>query len=145
MTDADDDGAHIQILLLTFFYRYMRDLIKEGMVYIALPPLYKLSKGKEIQYAWTDEELEQLRKTFPKGFTLQRYKGLGEMNADQLWDTTMCPQTRTLIQVSIEDAALAERRVSVLMGDKADVRRDWIENNVSFTLEDDYLKEVKHS
>lgn len=145
MTDADDDGAHIQILLLTFFYRYMRDLIKEGMVYIALPPLYKLSKGKEIQYAWTDEELEQLRRTFPKGFTLQRYKGLGEMNADQLWDTTMCPQTRTLIQVSIEDAALAERRVSVLMGDKADVRRDWIENNVSFTLEDDYLKEVKHS
>lgn len=145
MTDADDDGAHIQILLLTFFYRYMRDLIKAGMVYIALPPLYKLSKGKEIQYAWSDEELEQLRKTFPKGFNLQRYKGLGEMNADQLWDTTMCPETRTLIQVSIDDAALAERRVSVLMGDKADVRREWIENNVSFTLEDDYLKEVKHS
>lgn len=145
MTDADDDGAHIQILLLTFFYRYMRELIKAGMVYIALPPLYKLSKGKEIQYAWTDEELEQLRKTFPKGFNLQRYKGLGEMNADQLWDTTMCPETRTLIQVEIEDAALAERRVSVLMGDKADVRREWIENNVSFTLEDDYMKEVKHS
>lgn len=143
MTDADDDGAHIQVLLLTFFFRYMRELIEKGMVYIALPPLYKLSKGNQIQYAWSDEELTALRKTFPKNFTLQRYKGLGEMNADQLWDTTMCPETRTLIQVSIEDAVLAERRVSVLMGDKADVRRDWIEENVSFTLEDNYALEVK--
>ncbi len=141
MTDADTDGAHIQILLLTFFYRYMRELIEKGMVYIALPPLYKLQKGKEIRYAWTDEELHQLRKTFPKGYTLQRYKGLGEMNADQLWDTTMCPETRTLIQVTIDDAVVAERRVSVLMGDKANLRRDWIEENVSFTLEDDYLME----
>ena len=143
MTDADTDGAHIQVLLLTFFFRYMRGLIEAGMVYIALPPLYKLSKGKELQYAWSDEELNEIRKTFPKGFTLQRYKGLGEMNADQLWDTTMCPETRTLIQISIEDAVLAERRVSVLMGDKADVRRDWIEENVSFTLEDSYTVEVK--
>ena len=143
MTDADDDGAHIQVLLLTFFFRYMRELIEKGMVYIALPPLYKLSKGNQTQYAWSDEELNELRKTFPKNFTLQRYKGLGEMNADQLWDTTMCPQTRTLIQVSIDDAVLAERRVSVLMGDKADVRRDWIEENVSFTLEDSYALEVK--
>lgn len=142
MTDADTDGAHIQVLLLTFFYRYMRELIEAGMVYIALPPLYKLSKGKQIQYAWTDEELHELRKTFPKGFMLQRYKGLGEMNADQLWDTTMCPETRTLIQVSIDDAVIAERRVSVLMGDKADVRRDWIEENVSFSLEDSYTVEV---
>ena len=133
MTDADDDGAHIQILLLTFFYRYMRELIEKGMVYIAMPPLYKLQKGKEMCYAWTDEELDQLRKNFPKGYTLQRYKGLGEMNADQLWDTTMCPETRTLIQVSIEDAVVAEKRVSVLMGDKANLRRDWIEENVSFT------------
>ncbi len=145
MTDADDDGAHIQVLLLTFFYRYMRDLIKAGMVYIALPPLYKISKGKEVVYAWSDEELQDVKKTFTKGYTLQRYKGLGEMNADQLWDTTMCPETRTLIQVSIDDAALAERRVSVLMGDKADVRRDWIEENVSFTLEDNYMEEVKSS
>lgn len=128
---------------MTFFYRYMRELIEQGMVYIALPPLYKLQKGKEIQYAWNDEELEQYRKTFPKGYTLQRYKGLGEMNADQLWDTTMCPETRTLIQVTIEDAVVAEKRVSVLMGDKAELRRDWIEENVSFTLEEDYQTEVK--
>lgn len=143
MTDADTDGAHIQILLLTFFYRYMRELIEQGMVYIALPPLYKLQKGKDIQYAWTDEELDELRKTFPKGFSLQRYKGLGEMNADQLWDTTMCPETRTLIQVTIDDAVVAEKRVSVLMGDKANLRRDWIEENVSFTLEDDYEVEAR--
>lgn len=143
MTDADTDGAHIQTLLLTFFYRYMRDLIDQGMLYIALPPLYKMQKGKQIQYAWSDEELNELRRTFPKGYTLQRYKGLGEMNADQLWETTMNPQTRSLIQVRIEDAMSAERRISVLMGDKADLRREWIENNVSFTLEDDYGKEVE--
>ena len=143
MTDADTDGAHIQTLLLTFFYRYMRDLIDQGMLYIALPPLYKMQKGKQIQYAWSDEELNELRRTFPKGYTLQRYKGLGEMNADQLWETTMNPHTRSLIQVRIEDAMSAERRISVLMGDKADLRREWIENNVSFTLEDDYGKEVE--
>ena len=143
MTDADTDGAHIQTLLLTFFYRYMRDLIDQGMLYIALPPLYKMQKGKQIQYAWSDEKLNELRRTFPKGYTLQRYKGLGEMNADQLWETTMNPQTRSLIQVRIEDAMSAERRISVLMGDKADLRREWIENNVSFTLEDDYGKEVE--
>lgn len=143
MTDADTDGAHIQTLLLTFFYRYMKELIEKGMVYIALPPLYKLQKGKEIQYAWSDEELDHIRKTFPKGYTLQRYKGLGEMNADQLWETTMSPATRTLIQVTIDDAFLAEKRVSVLMGDKADVRRTWIEDNVSFTMEDTYETEAK--
>ncbi|MEG0313972.1 MAG: DNA topoisomerase IV subunit B [Erysipelotrichaceae bacterium] len=143
MTDADTDGAHIQVLLLTFFYRYMRPLIEHGMVYIALPPLYKLSKGKEIAYAWSDEELEEIRVDFPKGFALQRYKGLGEMNADQLWDTTMCPATRTLIQVSLDDALAAEHKVSVLMGDNPVVRREWIEENVSFTLEDSYTLEVK--
>ena len=140
MTDADTDGAHIQTLLLTFFYRYMRPLVEAGHVYIALPPLYKMSKGKgkkeEVAYAWTDGELEELRKQFGKGATLQRYKGLGEMNADQLWETTMNPETRTLIRVTIEDLARAERRVNVLMGDKVEPRRKWIEDNVRFTLEE---------
>lgn len=140
MTDADTDGAHIQTLLLTFFYRYMRPLVEAGRVYIALPPLYKMSKGKgkteKIAYAWSDGELEDLRKDFGKGAILQRYKGLGEMNADQLWETTMNPETRTLIRVTIEDLARAERRVSVLMGDKVEPRRKWIEDNVTFTLEE---------
>ncbi|MCR1232723.1 DNA topoisomerase IV subunit B [Streptococcus suis] len=140
MTDADTDGAHIQTLLLTFFYRYMRPLVEAGRVYIALPPLYKMSKGKgkteKIAYAWSDGELEDLRKDFGKGFILQRYKGLGEMNADQLWETTMNPETRTLIRVTIEDLARAERRVSILMGDKVEPRRKWIEDNVKFTLEE---------
>lgn len=142
MTDADTDGAHIQILLLTFFYRYMRDLITAGKVFIALPPLYKISKknGKkeEAIYAWQDDELEEAKKKIGKGYSVQRYKGLGEMNADQLWETTMNPETRTLIQVSIDDAAIVERRVSVLMGDKVEPRREWIEQNVQFTLEDNY-------
>lgn len=140
MTDADTDGAHIQTLLLTFFYRYMRPLVEAGHVYIALPPLYKMSKGKgkaeKIAYAWTDGELEDLRRDFGKGAILQRYKGLGEMNADQLWETTMDPETRTLIRVTIDDLARAERRVSVLMGDKPAPRRQWIEDNVKFTLEE---------
>ena len=140
MTDADTDGAHIQILLLTFFYRYMRDLITAGKVYIALPPLYKVSKksGKkeDIVYAWEEDELEEAKKKIGRGYNVQRYKGLGEMNASQLWETTMNPETRTLIQVSIEDAAIVERRVSVLMGDKVEPRREWIEQNVQFTLEE---------
>lgn len=141
MTDADTDGAHIQTLLLTFFYRYMKPLVEAGHVYIALPPLYKMSEGKgkkeKIEYAWTDGELAELRKQFGKNANLQRYKGLGEMNADQLWETTMDPETRTLIQVTIDDAAQAEKRVSVLMGDKVEPRRKWIENNVKFTMEED--------
>ena len=140
MTDADTDGAHIQTLILTFFYRYMRPLVEAGHVYIALPPLYKMSKGKgkseKIAYAWSDGELEDLRKEFGKGAILQRYKGLGEMNADQLWETTMNPETRTLIRVTIEELARAERRVNVLMGDKVEPRRKWIEDNVKFTLEE---------
>lgn len=143
MTDADTDGAHIQILLLTFFYRYMRDLITAGKVYIALPPLYKVSKksGKkeDIVYAWEEDELEEAKKKIGRGYNVQRYKGLGEMNASQLWETTMNPETRTLIQVSIEDAALVERRVSVLMGDKVEPRREWIEDNVQFSLEDSFF------
>lgn len=137
MTDADTDGAHIQVLLLTFFYRYMKPLIEKGMVYIAMPPLFKVSKGKTVEYCYSEEELETVRKRLGK-VDIQRYKGLGEMNATQLWDTTMNPETRTLIQVKIEDGVMAERRVSILMGDKANLRRDWIENNVSFTLEDNY-------
>ncbi|MFJ8462197.1 DNA topoisomerase IV subunit B [Lysinibacillus sp. RS5] len=141
MTDADTDGAHIQVLLLTFFYRYMRPLIEAGKVFIALPPLYKVSKGtgkKEvIEYAWTESDLQTAIKKVGKGYILQRYKGLGEMNADQLWDTTMNPETRTLIRVTIEDGARAERRVTTLMGDKVEPRRKWIEANVNFGMEDD--------
>lgn len=141
MTDADTDGAHIQVLLLTFFYRYMRPLIEAGKVYIALPPLYKVSKGtgkKEIiEYAWTEKELQSAIKKVGKGYIIQRYKGLGEMNADQLWDTTMNPETRTLIRVRIEDGARAERRITTLMGDKVEPRRKWIEANVDFGMEDD--------
>ncbi|MDG2976638.1 DNA topoisomerase IV subunit B [Latilactobacillus curvatus] len=141
MTDADTDGAHIQILLLTFFYRYMRPLIEAGKVYIALPPLYKLQKGAgaktKIAYAWTDDELKVVAKEMGKGYSQQRFKGLGEMNADQLWDTTMDPTNRTLIRVRIDDAALAERRVTTLMGDKVEPRRKWIEENVKFTMAED--------
>jgi topoisomerase IV subunit B len=141
MTDADTDGAHIQVLLLTFFYRYMKPLIEAGKVFIALPPLYKVSKGtgkKEIiEYAWTDDDLQSAIKKIGRGYIIQRYKGLGEMNADQLWDTTMDPETRTLIRVRIDDAARAERRVTTLMGDKVEPRRKWIESNVAFGLVDD--------
>ncbi|KRK38930.1 DNA topoisomerase IV subunit B [Levilactobacillus parabrevis] len=141
MTDADDDGAHIQILLLTFFYKYMRPMIDAGRVYIALPPLYRIKttgKKSTIEYAWTNDELDQKTKLIKNhGYNLQRFKGLGEMDAEQLWDTTMDPDNRTLIRVQIDDAALAERRVTTLMGDKVEPRRKWIENNVQFTLEDD--------
>ena len=145
MTDADTDGAHIQVLLLTFFFRYMRELVEAGKVYIALPPLYKVSKGQkpreQLEYAWTDEELQEVLKNFGKGYIIQRYKGLGEMNADQLWETTMNPDTRTFIQVSIEDAAEADKVISILMGDKVEPRREWIESNVDFTLADDFKVE----
>ncbi|MEH7180459.1 DNA topoisomerase IV subunit B [Neobacillus vireti] len=141
MTDADTDGAHIQVLLLTFFYRYMKPLIEAGKVFIALPPLYKVSKGsgkKEIvEYAWNDDELQGAINKVGRGYIIQRYKGLGEMNADQLWDTTMNPETRTLIRVKIDDAARAERRITTLMGDKVEPRRKWIEGNVAFGLEED--------
>jgi topoisomerase-4 subunit B len=140
MTDADTDGAHIQVLLLTFFYRYMKPLFEAGKIYIALPPLYKVSKGsgkKEVlEYAWTDDELQGAINKIGKGYIIQRYKGLGEMNAIQLWETTMDPETRTLIRVRIDDPARAERRVTTLMGDKVEPRRKWIENNVAFSLEE---------
>lgn len=141
MTDADTDGAHIQVLLLTFFYRYMKPLIENGKIYLAMPPLYKVTQGKgkneKTAYAWTEEELNVTLKDFGKTYLIQRYKGLGEMNADQLWETTMDPATRTLIRVTLDDLAQAERRVSVLMGNKVDPRRKWIEENVEFSLEED--------
>ena len=145
MTDADTDGAHIQVLLLTFFFRFMRPLIEKGKVYVALPPLYKVfkktSKGEVYRYAWNDIDLNRAKKEIGENAKIQRYKGLGEMNPSQLWDTTMNPQTRSLLRVEINDYNIADRRLTTLMGDNAAIRRQWIEENVRFTLEDDFRKE----
>ena len=137
MTDADDDGAHIQILLLTFFFRQMRGLIENGYVYIALPPLYKITSKNNTSYAWTDDELKE-KVADLKNYEIQRFKGLGEMNFEQLWETTMNPRTRTLIKVNIEDFSDAENRITTLMGDQVEPRRQWIEQNVSFDNEDNF-------
>ncbi len=143
MTDADTDGAHIQALLLTFFYRFMKELIDEGMVYIAMPPLYKVTNKttKKIQYAWSDDELKKIREG-SKNTEIQRYKGLGEMNSEQLWETTMDPKTRTLVQVDASDAEAASKIIEILMGQDPAVRRQWIENNVVFTLEDNFIETI---
>ena len=141
MTDADVDGSHIQILLITFFYRFMRPLIEEGMLYIATPPLYSIevgNKGKE--YIADDEELAERRKTLKGNFKIQRFKGLGEMNANELYETTMDPANRRLLRVNLTDAAIAEKRIHLLMGDQVEPRKEWINENVDFTLEDDFRK-----
>ena len=136
MTDADVDGSHIQCLLLTFFYRYMRPLIEEGHLYLAQPPLDLVRDGKKETYVYNEDGLKEA--CGGKKCDIQRYKGLGEMNASQLWETTMDPATRNLIKVGITDGALAEKRVSVLMGDAVEPRKLWIEENVEFSLEDNY-------
>ena len=144
MTDADDDGAHIQVLLITFFFTFMRDLVKAGKLYIAMPPLYKVTyrtkKKDAVEYAWSEAELNNISRKHTVT-NVQRYKGLGEMNADQLWETTMNPATRTLVKVMVDDdsEADAEKRINVLMGDDVLPRREWIDSHVSFTMEDDYV------
>ena len=143
MTDADVDGSHIQILLITFFYKFMRPLIEHGMLFIATPPLYSIETGKkgEKEYIATNEDLEKRRQELGnKPYKLQRFKGLGEMDADELYDTTMSPKNRRLIRVTLTDAALAEKRIHVLMGDEVAPRKEWINENVDFTLEDNFRK-----
>ncbi len=136
MTDADVDGSHIRILFLTFFYRFMRPLIEKGHVYSAKPPLYKVTKNKQVTYCYSDEELETyFAENGKKGVDLQRYKGLGEMNADQLWETTMNPETRTLIQITMEDAVSADEIFTTLMGESPELRREFIENNATLISE----------
>jgi DNA gyrase subunit B len=134
MTDADVDGAHIRTLLLTFFYRYMRKLIESGYVYIAQPPLYKLEKNKVVRYAYNDKQKDEIMQEFGEGqkVTVQRYKGLGEMNPEQLWETTMDPESRTLLQVSIQDAMDADAIFDTLMGDNVEPRRDFIQQHAKY-------------
>ena len=136
MTDADVDGAHIRILMLTFFFRHMRPLLEKGYVYAAQPPLYKIARGKNVWYAYSDEELNNIlneigREPKPQ---INRYKGLGEMNADQLWETTMDPEHRTLLQVTMEDAAAADETFALLMGEKVEPRREFIERNAKYVM-----------
>ena len=135
MTDADVDGAHIRTLMLTFFYRHLRELINEGHIYIAQPPLYKVQAGKQIQYVYSDEQLQSVTKVMDqenKRYGIQRYKGLGEMNPEQLWETTMDPEVRTLLKVSLEDATYADKMFNVLMGDKVEPRRQFIEEHAQY-------------
>lgn len=139
MTDADTDGAHIQILLMTFFYRYMKGLVENGMVYIATPPLYKITYKNVVEYAWSDEELRE--KIQKMNAQIQRYKGLGEMNERQLWETTMDPARRSLIQINIGEEGDVENKINILMGDDPEPRREWIENNVVFDSDDNFILE----
>jgi DNA gyrase subunit B len=134
MTDADVDGAHIRTLILTFFYRYMRQIIEMGYIYIAQPPLYKIQQGKRVEYAYNDRQLDEFLAGMPQQPKpgIQRYKGLGEMNPEQLWETTMSPESRTLLQVTLEDAIDADETFDTLMGDKVEPRRNFIEANAQY-------------
>ena len=143
LSDADQDGAHIRAILLTFFYRYMKPLIMDGHVFIGLPPLYKVQKGKDVRYAYSDAELNQAIKAVGKGYLLQRYKGLGEMNPEQLWETTMNPDNRSLIRVNLEDAADVEHMVTLLMGDKVTPRKEYISEYANFNKEDSFEERVR--
>ena len=142
LSDADQDGMHIRCILLTFFFKYMRDLVNAGYVYIGMPPLYKVYKKETVEYAYDDKELDEKIKKVGKGYQLQRYKGLGEMSADQLWDTTMNPATRNLTQVTIEDATEAADVIEMLMGDKVDGRKEFLAQNANFNKVDGFIDRV---
>ena len=143
LSDADQDGAHIRAILLTFFFRYMRELVNDGHVYIGLPPLYKVYKKDYTEYVYSDNELPQAIARAGRGYNLQRYKGLGEMNPEQLWETTMDPERRNLIQVTIEDVAEADRMITTLMGDDIEARKQYINEHANFDHEDEFLKNYK--
>jgi len=143
LSDADQDGAHIRAILLTFFYRYMKELITEGHVYMGQPPLYKLQKGTNVQYLYNDAALNKALKAIGKGYSLQRYKGLGEMNPEQLWDTTMNPENRTLVRVNIEDTADVEHLVTLLMGDKVGPRKEYISEYANFNKTDAFEEKAE--
>ena len=140
LSDADQDGAHIRAILLTFFFRYMKELITNGNVYIGLPPLYKVEKKGQVEYVYSDKELPDAIKRFGKGYTIQRYKGLGEMNAEQLWETTMNPQTRTLVKVGVDDVANAELLITTLMGNDIEARKKYLSEYVDFNKVDNFMK-----
>lgn len=144
LSDADQDGAHIRAILLTFFFRYMKELITDGHVFIGLPPLYKVYKKDYVEYVYSDNELPQAISRAGRGYLIQRYKGLGEMNPEQLWETTMDPEKRTLVQVTIDDAAMAEKMVSTWMGDDIDARKEYISKHANFDREDSFMQNYKN-
>ena len=143
LSDADQDGMHIRCILLTFFFRYMRPLVNAGHVYIGMPPLYKVYKGDKVEYAYDDKELNEKIEKIGKGYQLQRYKGLGEMSAEQLWETTMDPNTRNLTQVTVEDAAKAERMITTLMGDKVEGRKEFLAKYANFNKRDTFMDKIE--